>query len=94
KCLTVLAALANVYLAHTNTTSQRQVRLRELLNTLGCENYLQEVQQRLPFSLLCSETKKDLTSSLQGKGEQSAGKYQHIGIYPQRQQGLFYIGVV
>ncbi len=101
KCLTVLAALANVYLAHSNTTSQRRLRLRELLNTLGCENYLQEVQQRLPFSLLCGETKKDLTSSLRsrsvskrGKGKQSEGKYQHIGIYPQRQQGLFYIGVI
>ncbi|MHC5937059.1 precorrin-3B synthase [Nostoc sp.] len=97
KCLTVLAALADVYLAHSNITSQRQVRLRELLNTLGCENYLKEVEQRLPFSLLYSEIRKDLTPqppSLQGKGEQSEGKYQHIGIYPQRQQGLFYIGVV
>ncbi|MHC5824745.1 MAG: precorrin-3B synthase, partial [Nostoc sp.] len=94
KCLTVLAALANVYLAHSNTTSQGRLRLRELLNTLGCENYLQEVEQHLPFSLLCSETRKDLTPeppSLQGEGEQ---KYQHIGIHPQRQQGFFYLGVV
>lgn len=99
KCLPVLAALADVYLAHSNTTSKRRLRLLELLNTLGCENYLQEVQQRLPFSLLCS----DLTPqppSLLGKGEkfstllQGEGKYQHIGIHPQRQKGLFYIGVV
>ncbi|MBD2728444.1 precorrin-3B synthase [Nostoc sp. FACHB-892] len=106
KCLPVLTALAEVYLAHSNTTSKRRLRLLELLNTLGCENYLQEVQQRLPFSLLCS----DLTPqprSLQGKGEEfspllqgeglgerSNTKYQHIGLHPQRQQGLFYIGVV
>jgi ferredoxin-nitrite reductase len=96
KCLHVLAALAEVYLAHSNTTSKRRLRLLELLNTLGCENYLQEVQQRLPFSLLCS----DLTPNLLGKGEefstllQGEGKYQHIGIHPQRQKGLFYIGVV
>ena len=143
-CLPVLAALANVYLAYSHTTSKRRLRLRELLNTLGCENYLQEVEQRLPFSLLYSEIRKDLLpqqdklrcihksfsppltppcqvgepgtgyfpplqggikggkssvcASLprcvytvdQGKGE----KYQHIGIHPQRQQGLFYIGVV
>jgi ferredoxin-nitrite reductase len=99
KCLPVLAALAEVYLAHSNTTSKRRLRLLELLNTLGCENYLQEVQQRLPFSLLCSEARKNLPSLL-GKGEgfstllQGGGKYQHIGIHPQRQQGLFYIGVV
>ncbi|WP_334771243.1 precorrin-3B synthase [Nostoc sp.] len=110
ECLPVLAALANVYLVHSHTTSKRKLRLRELLNTLGCENYLQEVQQRLPFSLLYSETRKDLTPqppSLIGKGEEfspllageglgerSDAKYQHIGIHPQRQQGLFYIGVV
>ncbi|MEH2285391.1 MAG: precorrin-3B synthase [Nostoc sp.] len=148
KCLPILAALADVYLAHSHTTSKRRLRLRELLNTLGCENYLQEVEQCLPFSLLYSEIRKDLLpqqgklrcthksetvyssefkpkfypsltlplerggnciSSFppfqggikggnstcmytvdQGKGE----KYQHIGIHPQRQQGLFYIGVV
>ncbi|WP_442940864.1 precorrin-3B synthase [Nostoc sp.] len=109
-CLPVLAALADVYLAYSNTTSKRRLRLRELLNTLGCKNYLQEVEQRLPFSLLYSQIRKDLTPqppSLQGKGEKfspllqgeglgerSDVKYQHIGIHPQRQQGLFYIGVV
>lgn len=110
ECLPVLAALADVYLAYSHTTSKRRLRLRELLNTLGCENYLQEVEQRLPFSLLYSEIRKDLTPqppSLAGKGEKfspllqgeglgerSNAKYQHIGIHPQRQQGLFYIGVV
>ncbi|WP_251958444.1 precorrin-3B synthase [Nostoc commune] len=106
KCLPVLAALADVYLAHSKTTSKRRLRLLELLNTLGCENYLQEVQQRLTFPLLYS----DLTPqppSLLGKGEEFSPllvgedlgerldvKYQHIGIHPQRQKGLFYIGVV
>ncbi|AVH71030.1 precorrin-3B synthase [Nostoc sp. 'Lobaria pulmonaria (5183) cyanobiont'] len=88
-CLPVLAALADVYLAYSHTPSKRRLRLRELLNTLGCENYLQEVEQRLPFPLLCSEIRKDLLPQ-QGKRE----KYHHIGIHPQRQQGLFYIGVV
>ncbi|WP_409339880.1 precorrin-3B synthase [Nostoc edaphicum] len=144
ECLPVLAALADVYLAYSHTTSKRRLRLRELLNTLGCENYLQEVEQRLSFRLLCSEIRKDLLPDqdklrcidksfsppltprclggepgteyfpplqggikegksrvcaslprcvytvVKGKGE----KYQHIGIHPQRQQGLFYIGVV
>ncbi|MFS0517770.1 precorrin-3B synthase [Nostoc sp. UIC 10607] len=110
ECLPVLAALTDVYLAHSNTTSKRRLRLLELLNTLGCENYLQEVKQRLPFPLLCSEARNDLTPqppSLQGKGEKfstllqreglgerSNASYQHIGIHPQRQKGLFYLGVV
>ncbi|MEH1831750.1 MAG: precorrin-3B synthase [Nostoc sp.] len=110
QCLPVLAALAEVYLVHSNTTSKRRLRLLELLNTLGCENYLQEVEQRLPFSVLCNQIREDLTpqppslirkgkefSPLLAKerlGERSDAKYQHIGIHPQRQQGLFYIGVV
>ncbi|MEH1925607.1 MAG: precorrin-3B synthase [Nostoc sp.] len=110
QCLPVLAALTDVYLTHSHTTSKRRLRLLELLNTLGCENYLQEVQQRLPFSLLYSEKRKDLTPqppSLAGKGEKfspllvgeglgerSDMKYQHIGIHRQRQPGLFYLGVV
>ncbi|WP_292742871.1 precorrin-3B synthase [Nostoc sp. NMS4] len=146
ECLPVLAALTDVYLAYSHTTNKRRLRLLELLNTLGCENYLQEVEQRLPFSLLYSEIRKDLlpqegklrcththksfspplTPPWQG-GEPGTGyfpplqggnkggksrvcaslprcvytvdqgkgkKYQHIGIHPQRQQGLFYIGVV
>lgn len=112
ECLPVLAALAEVYLTHSHTTSKRRLRLLELLNTLGCENYLQEVEQRLPFSLLSSDLtpqpplrsrsvskrgKGEKFSPLlvgEGLGERSDAKYQHIGIHPQRQQGLFYIGVV
>ncbi|MBW4425100.1 MAG: precorrin-3B synthase [Nostoc desertorum CM1-VF14] len=106
KCLPVLAALADVYLAHSNTTGKRRLRLLELLNTLGCENYLQEVEQCLPFSLLYSDLTpqppslagkgEEFSPLLQGEGlgERSNAKYQHIGIHPQRQKALFYIGVV
>ncbi|MCC5602062.1 precorrin-3B synthase [Nostoc sp. CHAB 5714] len=106
KCLPVLAALTDVYLAHSNTTGKRRVRLLELLNTLGCENYLQEVEQRLPFPLLYSDLTPQPPSLLgkgekfspllagEGLGERSNANYQHIGIHPQRQKDLFYLGVV
>ncbi|MDF5706175.1 MAG: precorrin-3B synthase [Nostoc sp. S4] len=85
-CLPVLAALADVYLNHSDINNQRRLRLRELLNSLGCENYLHQVQQRLPFTLSCSQTSP--------VAQRIDTKYQHIGIHPQRQKGLFYIGVV
>lgn len=85
ECLPVLAALTDVYLNHTDINHQRRLRLRDLLNTLGCENYLQEVQQLLPFPLSPSE-KSPVAQKIDSK-------YQHIGIHPQRQEGLFYIGV-
>lgn len=85
-CLPILAALTDVYLNHSDINHQRRLRLRELLNTLGYENYLQEVQQRLPFPLFCSE--------ISPVAQKIDTKYQHLGIHPQRQKGLFYIGVV
>jgi ferredoxin-nitrite reductase len=85
-CLLILAALADVYLAHTDITNKRRLRLRDLLNTFSCENYLQEVEQRLAFTLYRSQT-----CPIPQKID---AKYQHIGIHPQRQKGLFYIGVV
>ncbi len=88
-CLPVLAALADVYLHYTDPDSRRKLRLRELLNNLGCENYLQEVEQRLGFSLT-PQPQFDKTSL----EKNSKSNYQYIGIHPQRQPGLFYIGVV
>jgi ferredoxin-nitrite reductase len=127
-CLLILAALADVYLAHTDITNKRRLRLRDLLNTCGCENYLQEVEQRLAFTLYRSqggrrqEAGGRRVSYPQGVGLESTSKisiahkerslkpswlsqtcpipqkidakYQHIGIHPQRQKGLFYFGVV
>jgi ferredoxin-nitrite reductase len=86
--LSVLAALADVYLKHTDINSRRKLRFRELLNNLGLDHYLQEVQQCLPFSLCDSRQHKDVIHNI------STRNYQHIGIHPQRQPGLFYIGVV
>lgn len=85
-CLPVLAALTDVYLNHSDISDGRRLRLRDLLNTLGCENYLHQVQQRLPFPLSRRETYP--------VAQKIDANSQHLGIHPQRQQGLFYIGVV
>jgi len=87
ECLPVLGALANVYLNHIDTISSRKPRLREVLNDLGEKNYLQEVERCLPFSLRYVDHNE---CPLQIP----ANKYKHIGIHPQRQSGLSYIGVV
>jgi ferredoxin-nitrite reductase len=110
--LKVLAALTDIYLTYTHaikTNTQRKPRFRQIINHLGLDDYLQQVEQRLPFPL----ERKDLTPlppSLPGKGEKeesysprlvgeglgerSNTQYHHIGIHPQRQPGLYYIGLV
>ncbi|MBD2387244.1 precorrin-3B synthase [Cylindrospermum sp. FACHB-282] len=96
QCLPVLAALADVYLNHIDFNSSRKPRLREIINTLGWENYLQLVLQRLNFA---GETLTPQLPSLPVRfqeelKERSDFQYQHIGIHPQVQPNLFYIGVV
>ncbi|BAY40574.1 precorrin-8X methylmutase [Nostoc sp. NIES-2111] len=118
ECLPVLAVLADVYLAHSDTNSKRRPRLREVVNNIGLNTYLQEVEERLPFALeknltplppsLVGKGEKENYYSLQGEGEKEnhyspllqgeglgeRSNYHHIGIHPQRQQGLYYIGLV
>ncbi|MDZ7962729.1 MAG: precorrin-3B synthase [Aulosira sp. DedQUE10] len=86
QCLPVLAALADVYLAHLDPTSKHKLRLREVLNSIGCENYLQQVQQRLTFTFSSQQTDR--------WEQKSETPFHHIGIHPQRQSGLFYLGIV
>ncbi len=95
QCLPVLAALAEVYRNHTDAHSGRKLRLRELLNKLGCESYLQEVEKLLAFKLTLHQRFDTTNSSSRLVTENTLNfNYPHIGVHPQRQQGLFYIGVV
>lgn len=60
ECLPVLAALTKVYLNHNDPSRKRKLRLQELLNHLGCEKYLQAVQQHLPFPLFSRHQYRDV----------------------------------
>lgn len=54
QCISVLAALANVYLEYTQNQPRiegKKPRLRHLLADWGVENYLKMVEINLPFSL-------------------------------------------
>ncbi|WP_083889765.1 precorrin-3B synthase [Nostoc sp. PCC 7107] len=89
QCLSILAALADVYLHHIDINSKRKPRLREVVNSLGWENYLQQVEWRLNFSVRRCE--HFIKKPSQAKKEEC---FSHIGVHPQRQENLFYIGVV
>jgi sulfite reductase beta subunit-like hemoprotein len=64
ECLPVLAALADVYLKHNDPSRKRKLRLQELLHNIGCENYLQEVQQHLPFPLFSRHQYRDVAEKI------------------------------
>lgn len=87
ECLPVLAALANVYLEKIYTNSPRKPRLRELLNSLGVEQYLHSVERRLSFTMR-------RVGSEECQTQIPTAKYGHIGVHPQCQSCLSYIGIV
>ncbi|WP_315787800.1 precorrin-3B synthase [Fischerella sp. JS2] len=100
ECIDVVGAIAKVYLQHSaikkeNVTPYRKspkIRLFEVLHNLGIERFLQEVESHLSYPLL------RLPHSLGGLEIASSHphltRYLHLGVHPQRQQELSYIGVV
>ncbi len=87
EAIALLTALAEVYRDYTLQNSNRSLkppRLRDLLKDWGIERYLNAVTQKTGFSLI-SET-ADLPPT-------PVSPYAHLGVHPQQQSGLAYIGV-
>lgn len=87
QCISVLAALSHEYFEYTKIQPRikgKKPRLRHLLADWGIESYLERVQQNLPFLL----HKSSIASS-----DKSLPNHQHLGIHPQQQSGLSYIGI-
>ena len=99
--IAVLAALTEVYRAYTEqklgqdsqNLRSRPPRLRELLNDLGVEKYLDLVAEKLDYSL-----KPSLLAHFpqwdRGTREFEVYEYGHLGVHNQKQSGLAYVGVV
>ena len=86
QCLEFVSTLTQVYLDYTQTYHSgegRKPRFRHLLSSWGVEHCLERVEQLLGFSL-----RRD--SSLPRSSFQS---YAHLGIHPQCQIGLSYLGI-
>jgi len=87
QCISVLAAIASVYLQYTKNQPRiegKKPRLRHLLADWGVEKYLEHIQDNLPFVLQQSSI---------APSEKALANYQHLGIHPQQQSGFSYIGI-
>jgi len=87
ECLSVVVAIAQVYLDNVDQTLARKPRLKHLLQDKGVEWYLQQAERYLPFSLL-KRLKPTLDKTINPINSN------HLGVHPQRQPGLSYIGIV
>jgi ferredoxin-nitrite reductase len=76
-------AILEIFRDHGLRENRQKARLMWLIDEWGLEKFRAEVQQKLPFPLL-SAAEEDLIDW---------EKRDHIGIYPQKQPGLSYVGM-
>lgn len=87
ECVAVAAAVVRVFIDHGDRTDRKKARLKYLLDRWGVEKFLDEAQKLLPFKL-----RRVPAQAI--KPRAPIDKHGHIGIHPQKQAGLFYIGAV
>ncbi len=89
--LKVTAALVRVYIANGNRGDRKKARLKHLLETWSLEKYLGETEKLLGYQLLRAPA--DLKFEISNLKSPDTIPHSHVGVFPQKQRGLNYIGV-
>ena len=84
--LKVTVALIRVYITHGNRSDRKKARLKHLLEKWTLEQYLAETEKLLGFKLLRASVSESQTTS-------PDFPHSHVGVFPQKQKGVNYIGV-
>jgi ferredoxin-nitrite reductase len=86
ECIPLAAAVVRVFIEHGDRTDRKKARLKYVLDRWGLDRYMEEVQKRLPFT-----PARFPLEECEPRGP--VDKHGHIGVHPQKQDGLNYIGV-
>jgi ferredoxin-nitrite reductase len=84
----IMLALLRVFIKHGDRTNRKKARFKYVVESLGLAGVLEEVEKLLPFKL----THLAPDSTLQEPRSFTQQGHCHVGIYPQKQDGLVYIG--
>ena len=88
--LKVTVALVRVYIANGNRGDRKKARLKHLLETWSLEKYLEETEKLLGYKLLRPPPDLKLETQI---SKPETPPHTHVGVYPQKQAGLNYLGV-
>ena len=80
------AAMIRVFNENGDRTDRKKARLKYLVDRWGVAKFIEETEKRLAFPLLRFPVE-------QCEPRKSIDRSAHIGIHPQRQPGLHYVGV-
>jgi ferredoxin-nitrite reductase len=84
----VIVALLRVFIEHGDRTNRKKARFKYVVEALGLDGVLRETEKHLDFKLI----RLAADSATQMPREFSQQGHSHIGVYPQKQKGLFYLG--
>lgn len=83
----VAIAAVRVFIDHADRTDRRKARLKYVLDRLGLDDYVHEMEKHLPAEL----TRFDIADCQRPR---PSIKHAHVGVHVQKQPGLRYVGIV
>ncbi|MGB6302490.1 MAG: NirA family protein [Acidobacteriaceae bacterium] len=86
QAVAVAAAMIRVFTEHGDRTDRKKARLKYLVDRWGVEKFLEETEKRLTFPLM-------RVPLAECEPRASVNRHGQLGVHPQLQAGLFYIGV-
>lgn len=87
ECVEVAAAVVRVFIRHGDRTNRNRARLKYLLDNWGFDKFVAEVEKELGREL--AKAPLDAVETRPSDNRQG-----HVGVHPQKQPGLNYVGVV
>lgn len=87
ECVKVAGAVVRAFVAHGDRTNRAKARLKYVLDRMGRDAFLEEVEKEYGAPLRRA-------GAIELAPRPPADKHGHIGVHPQRQPGLNYLGVV
>ena len=84
----VIIALVRVFIRHGDRTNRKKARFKYVVERLGLGAIISEVEELVKFKLL----RLAPDSPVQAKRSFSQQGHSHIGVFPQKQPGLHYLG--
>jgi ferredoxin-nitrite reductase len=92
-CTLVSHAIVNAFSEHGDRTDRKKARLKYVLDKMGFDGFLEEVERHI--ELLSKGAKALIAFPIdQCDPRPPINRLAHIGVHPQKQPGLHYVGVV
>jgi len=87
ECVKVAGAVVRVFIAHGDRTNRTKARLKYVLDRMGRDEFLKEVEKEYGAPLRRA-------AGITLEPRPTADKHGHIGVHAQKQAGLSYLGIV